>query len=165
MRFYEAVPELLHRAGVERVFAMLGAMNVVFAAEGVRRGHFSLVNTRHEEAAVAAATAYARASGRLGVATVTRGPGFANTLNTLIAAEKSHVPILLIVGESPMPMTRDEYGYSEQQIPQRELSETIGVGFHHVASGAELEETFWAAVHAAWWKGTPQVLSLGNTLN
>lgn len=165
MKFYEAVPELLHRAGVERVFAMLGAMNVVFAAEGVRQGLFSLVNTRHEETAVYAATAYARASGRIGVATVTRGPGFANSLNGLMAAEKCHIPMLLIVGESPMAMGREEYSFSEQQIPQRELSETIGIGFHHVASGAELEETFWNAVRAAWWKGTPQVLSLGNTLN
>ncbi len=165
MKFYEAVPELLHRAGVERVFAMLGAMNVVFAAEGVRQGLFSLVNTRHEETTVHAATAYARASGRIGVATVTRGPGFANAMNGLIAAEKSHIPILLIVGESPMAMGREEYSFSEQQIPQRELAETIGVGFHHVASGAELEEIFWDAVRDAWRKGTPQVLSLGNTLN
>lgn len=165
MKFYEAVPELLRRAEVGHVFALLGAMNVVFAAEGVRRGDFELVNMRHEEAAVAGATAYARSTGRLGVATVTRGPGFANAINAMIGAEKSHVPVMLIVGESPTSTGRDEYSFSEQQIPQRELSEVIGAGFHHVARPEELEDAFWSAVTEAWRFGTPQVLSLSNKLN
>ncbi len=165
MKFYEAVPELLRRAEVGHLFAMLGAMNVVFTAEGFRRGDFELVNVRHEEAAVAGATAYARATGRLGVATVTRGPGFANAINAMIGAEKSHVPVMLIVGESPTTTGRDEYSFSEQQIDQRGLSEVIGAGFHHVAAPEQLEETFWAAVNAAWFNGTPQVLSFANTIN
>src|SRR5688572_11875994 len=137
VRFFEALPELLRRHGVAHVFAMLGGSNVPWAAEGARTGAFEVVRTRHEETSVHAATGYARATGRIGVCTVTRGPGFVNALNGLIAATYSHVPLLVVVGESPSVNTHKEY--TEQQVDQKGLAQVAGFGFTHVSKADQLE--------------------------
>src|SRR6202012_5404044 len=65
----------LRAAGVEEVFALHGghldAFLIACAEHGIR-----LTDTRHEASAGHAAEAYARATGRIGVAAVTAGPGF-----------------------------------------------------------------------------------------
>lgn len=157
MRGFEAIPELLHRAHTEVVFSMLGGTNVPWVAQGVVSGMFKLVKTRHEETSVNAAAGYARATTELGVCTVTRGPGFANSVNGLIAAQKCHIPVLMIVGESPATKQR-----TEQNIDQGGLSAAIGAGFHHVLGPGDLEGAFWNAVKAAHWNGCPQVLSIAD---
>ena len=136
---------------------MLGGSNVPWAAEGARTGAFEVVRTRHEETSVHAATGYARATGRIGVCTVTRGPGFVNALNGLIAATYSHVPLLVVVGESPSVNTHKEY--TEQQVDQKGLAQVAGFGFTHVSKADQLESTFWEALRRAYWNGCPQVIS------
>lgn len=157
MDVHELIPRLLRQHGVDVVFSMLGGTNCTWIATGVQHGHFRLVKTRHEETAVNAAVGYSRASGTIGVASVTRGPGFANSINALIAATKSHVPILLIVGESPPTGNH----FSEQSVDQAGFTRLIGAGFHHVAAPEDLEDTFWAALTDAYTFGRPQVLSTG----
>lgn len=61
-----------------------------------------LVHARHEAAAVYMAEAYARVSGRLGVALVTAGPGFGNALGALYSALMSEAPVVLISGDAPL---------------------------------------------------------------
>src|SRR5262249_36400649 len=78
-------------------------------------------------------------------------------INPLASSVHYHAPLLLIVGESPASKDR-----TTQNLDQRTLSEAIGAGFKHVASGQELEERFWAAIQALRWNGCPQVLSIGD---
>jgi thiamine pyrophosphate-dependent acetolactate synthase large subunit-like protein len=74
---------------------------------------------RHEAAAVAAADAYYRASGRLAVATTTYGPGFTNALTPLTEAAQARIPLVLVTGAAPAePRPWD--------LDQRALSETAG---------------------------------------
>ena len=54
---------------------------------------------RHEQAAAMAADGYARASGKVGVAVVTSGPGFTNALTGLATAYSDSIPIVLISGQ------------------------------------------------------------------
>src|SRR4029453_2657973 len=82
------------------VFGVMGNGNVYFldAAEtlGLR---FSAV--RHEGAAIAAADAYYRASGRLAAGTTTYGPGYTNALTALAEAVHAQIPVVLVTGEAP----------------------------------------------------------------
>jgi len=68
--------------------------------EGLRRHSdrvkFFLVH--HEEAAAFMATAYAKATGKLGVCLATSGPGAIHLLNGLYDAKLDHVPVLAITG-------------------------------------------------------------------
>ena len=61
---------------------------------------------RHEQTAAYAADGYARASGRLGVALVTTGPGAANTLAAVGEAAASHSPVLVIATDVPSALRR-----------------------------------------------------------
>ncbi len=54
---------------------------------------------RHEQAALHAADAYARMSGEVGVAIVTSGPGFTNTITGLATAYSDSIPLVLISGQ------------------------------------------------------------------
>jgi acetolactate synthase-1/2/3 large subunit len=159
---YQAIPELIRRSGVDIVFSMIGETNVPWIGEGVRSGAFRYVRTRHEATAVSAAAGFNRTTGQVGVATVTRGPGFANALNALKAATHDHIPLLLLVAESPATKVKISPFY--QNLDQRAISAALGVGFHHVARGEQLEKTYWAAFRSAQWNGLPQVVSLSDGL-
>ena len=68
----------LEGAGVEMAFGLPGVHNLASGRPWPLR--VRLVGVRHEQTAVYAADGYARASGGLGVAITTTGPGAANTL-------------------------------------------------------------------------------------
>ena len=83
------------------VFALMGNGNAWFLDAVVRRGAMTLTSVRHEAATVAAADAYHRASGGLGVASVTYGPGFTNAITPLAEAVLARIPLVLVVGDRP----------------------------------------------------------------
>ncbi len=56
---------------------------------------------RHEQAAVHAADGYARATGDVGVALVTSGPGATNTVTGLATAYMDSIPLVLFTGQVP----------------------------------------------------------------
>src|SRR4051794_41197474 len=72
----EVIVEQLQRAGVEVCFGLPGVHNLALW-DALRDSPIRLVGVRHEQAAAYAADGYARASGRLGVALTTTGPGAA----------------------------------------------------------------------------------------
>ena len=88
-----AILELLAAHGVDMAFGLPGVHNLAFwSAETPVR----IVGVRHEQACVYAADGYARATGRLGVALTTTGPGAMNALAAFGEAAVSGVPVLLI---------------------------------------------------------------------
>ena len=95
----------LEQAGVEVVFGLPGVHNLA-AWEALRESPIRLVGVRHEQAAVYAADGYARATGRLGVALVTTGPGAANTLGATGEAWASGSPVLVIATDIPTTLRR-----------------------------------------------------------
>ena len=90
----------LEAAGVDVVFGLPGVHNLA-AWEAVRESPIRLVGVRHEQAAVYAADGYARATGRVGVALVTTGPGAANTLGACGEAWASRSPVLVVATDIP----------------------------------------------------------------
>src|SRR5215211_679537 len=95
----------LERAGVEVAFGLPGVHNLALW-EALRESEIRLVGVRHEQAAAYAADGYARASGRLGVALTTTGPGAANTLGAVGEAWASRSPILVIATDIPTTLRR-----------------------------------------------------------
>src|ERR671930_2072536 len=96
----------LDAAGVEVVFGLPGVHNLA-AWEALRESPIRLIGVRHEQAAVYAADGYARASGRLGVALVTTGPGAANTLGACGEAWASRSPVLVVATDVPTSLRGD----------------------------------------------------------
>jgi pyruvate dehydrogenase (quinone)/pyruvate oxidase len=95
----ELMVERLADWGVDTVFGLPGdGINGIM--EGFRRHsdriRFFLVH--HEEAAAFMATAYAKATGKLGVCVATSGPGGLHLMNGLYDAKLDHQPVLAITG-------------------------------------------------------------------
>src|SRR4051794_20002981 len=101
----EGIVAELEAAGVELVFGLPGVHNLALW-EALRESPIRLVGVRHEQAAAYAADGYARATGRLGVALTTTGPGAANTLGAVGEAWASRSPILVIATDIPSALRR-----------------------------------------------------------
>src|SRR5215207_9143290 len=95
----------LEDAGVEVVFGLPGVHNLALW-DALRESPIRLVGVRHEQAAAYAADGYARATGRLGVALTTTGPGAANTLGAVGEAWASRQPVLVIATDIPTHLRR-----------------------------------------------------------
>jgi thiamine pyrophosphate-dependent acetolactate synthase large subunit-like protein len=95
----------LEDAGVEIAFGLPGVHNLPLWRE-LNGSPIRLVGVRHEQTAAYAADGYARASGRLGVALTTTGPGAANTLAAVGEAWASRQPILVIATDIPSSARR-----------------------------------------------------------
>ena len=96
----QRIVELLEANEVELCFGLPGVHNLALW-EALRDSGIRLVGVRHEQAAAYAADGYARASGRLGVALTTTGPGAANTLAAVGEAWASRSPVLVIATDIP----------------------------------------------------------------
>jgi thiamine pyrophosphate-dependent acetolactate synthase large subunit-like protein len=102
----ELIVSLLEDAGVEVCFGLPGVHNLALW-EALRASPIRLVGVRHEQTAAYAADGYARATGRLGVALTTTGPGAANTLGAVGEAWASRSPVLVIATDIPSTLRRD----------------------------------------------------------
>jgi acetolactate synthase-1/2/3 large subunit len=96
----QAVAHALHSLGVEIAFGLPGVHNLAlwpaFTEAGIR-----IVGSRHEQGTVYAADGLARATGGLGVALTTTGPGAANTIGAVGEAWASHSPVVVIATDIP----------------------------------------------------------------
>jgi thiamine pyrophosphate-dependent acetolactate synthase large subunit-like protein len=101
----EALVAALQALQVQVAFGLPGVHNLAawkaFPGSGVR-----LVGVRHEQTAGYAADGYARATGRLGVALTTTGPGAANAVAATGEAWACHSPLLVIATDIPTTARR-----------------------------------------------------------
>src|SRR4051812_38586958 len=96
----DAVVAALEALGVEHVFGIVSVHNLPIVDAIDRSGTIRMVPVRHEQAAVHCADGYARASGRLGVAITSTGPGAANAMGALHEAHHASSRVLMITGQS-----------------------------------------------------------------
>src|SRR3954465_9468736 len=96
----QLVVDLLREHDVEVCFGLPGVHNLALW-EALRDSPIRLVGVRHGQTAAHAAAGSARATGRLGVALTTTGPGAANTLAAVGEAWASRSPVLVIATDIP----------------------------------------------------------------
>lgn len=92
--------ECLKREGVEVIFGYPGAA-ITDILDQLYDSKIQHVLVRHEQAAVHAADAYARASGKVGVVLVTSGPGATNTVTGIASAFMDSSPVVVFTGQVP----------------------------------------------------------------
>ncbi len=95
--------ECLQLEGVDTVFGYPGG-TVINIYDELMNTPIKHVLTRHEQAAVHAADGYARASGKVGVAIATSGPGATNTITGIATAYMDSIPLVVITGQVPTPL-------------------------------------------------------------
>ena len=95
--------ECLQREGVDTVFGYPGG-TVINIYDDLMDSPIKHILTRHEQAAVHAADGYARATGKVGVAIATSGPGATNTITGIATAYMDSIPLVVISGQVPTPL-------------------------------------------------------------
>ncbi|HEX7609984.1 MAG TPA: biosynthetic-type acetolactate synthase large subunit [Solirubrobacteraceae bacterium] len=98
MRAVDAVMECLKAEGVDVVFGLPGGANLptydAFVTGGIRH-----ILVRHEAGGGHAAEGYAKATGKVGVAFATSGPGATNLMTPICDAMMDSVPVVFITGQ------------------------------------------------------------------
>jgi acetolactate synthase-1/2/3 large subunit len=144
----EIVLRCVRAEGVDLVFGYPGGaiMPLYDALEGSGIRH---VLTRHEQGAVFAAEGVARATGKVGVAIATSGPGATNLVTGIADAKMDSVPLVCITGQvrsaligSDAFQETDVFGvtlsltkWSRLVRTIDEIPEVIAEGFHWARSG------------------------------
>lgn len=99
----EIVIRCLNEEKVKFVFGYPGgAVLHIYDAIYKQKG-FKHILVRHEQAAVHAADAFSRATGEVGVALVTSGPGATNAVTGIATAYMDSIPLVVISGQVPVP--------------------------------------------------------------
>lgn len=145
----EILIDALKKEGVDIMFGYPGGTVIPIFDVLYRTNDINFILTRHEQGATHAADGYARATGKVGVALVTSGPGATNTITGIATAQLDSIPIVVISGqvrtdvigsdafqETDMAgLTRSicKHNYLVQKI--EELPHTIKEAFYIARSG------------------------------
>ena len=95
--------ECLLQEDVDTIFGYPGG-TVINIYDDLMDSPVKHILTRHEQAAVHAADGYARATGKVGVAIATSGPGATNTITGIATAYMDSIPMVVITGQVPTPL-------------------------------------------------------------
>ena len=136
------------------------------------------VLVRHEQAAVHAADGYARATGEVGVALVTSGPGLTNAVTGIATAYMDSIPMVIISGQVPTPaigldafqecdtvgITRPIVKHNFLVNSPQEIPSVIKRAFHIARSGRPgpvvVDIPKDISFQKAAWSGYPQKLEM-----
>ena len=153
------VSDMLARAfaaeGCEVLFTLMGDANMYWSEAMSRLPGVQLVHARHEHCAVAMAEGYARATGKVGVASTTCGPGFTQIMTGLTIAARGSVPVVVFAGDSPMAAP-----WYLQQIDMAPLALATGAHYIPVRSIDRVLDNVREAFQIAALEHRPVVLSV-----
>ncbi len=148
MRAADAIVKALEMEGVEHIFGIPGGA-ILEVYDALYDSEIVHILTRHEQAAVHAADGYARATGKVGVAFATSGPGATNTVTGIATAYMDSSPLIVMTGQVPramigndafqeadttgitMPITKHNYLVTDE----RQLLRIIKEAFHIASTG------------------------------
>jgi acetolactate synthase-1/2/3 large subunit len=99
----EILVRCLQAEGVKYLWGYPGGAVLYIYDALYKQDSIEHVLVRHEQAAVHAADGYARATGEVGVALVTSGPGVTNAVTGIATAYMDSIPMVIITGQVPTP--------------------------------------------------------------
>ncbi len=153
----QAIARALRSEGVDTVFVLTGG-HVLPIIDGCVLEGIRIVDVRHEQAAAHAADAYARLTGRLGVAVVTAGPGVTDAVTGVANAWFANSPILLLGGRHP---TREDLRGGLQEMDHPRLLRPVTRWAETARDTGRLPEyVATAARHAFAGRGGPVFLDV-----
>ncbi|MEZ5819034.1 MAG: thiamine pyrophosphate-binding protein [Hyphomicrobiaceae bacterium] len=141
--------------GVDTLFTLMGDANMYWSTAMAERPGMRVIHARHESCAVSMADGYARATGKVGVASTTCGPGFTQIMTSLVMAAKSNTPLVVFAGDSPIAAA-----WYLQQIDMGPLTLGTGAAYVPVRHIDRLLDNVREAFQIAQVERRPVVLSV-----
>src|SRR5260370_34385532 len=105
-RVSDVLAQAFAAEGVDTLFTLMGDANMYWSASMADNHKVRLIHARHEHCCVAMADAYARATGKVGVGSVTCGPGYTEIMTALAMAARGHAPLEVVAGQAPLGASR-----------------------------------------------------------
>ena len=145
----EILVKALQAEGVQYIWGYPGGAVLYIYDALYKQDTMQHVLVRHEQAAVHAADGYARATGDVGVALVTSGPGVTNAITGIATAYMDSIPMVIITGQVPtaaigldafqecdtVGITRPIVKHNFLVKDPRDLALTLKKAFHIARSG------------------------------
>lgn len=154
MKTYDVVAAAIEAQESGHCFALLGDGNMHFAGALAHLG-VPFTYARHEHCAVSMAMAYARVTGRPGLATVTCGPGLTQVMTGLTAAVRARIPLVLFVGESPL-----KNSWYNQEIDQAPFVTACGAEYVRILHKPRITQQIQDAFARTQITGIPVVIGM-----
>jgi len=155
MKVYDAVASAFVKEGATTVFGLLGDGQLTWWSSMVKHPGVRMIDAREEGAGLAMAEGYARASGKVGVCSVTHGPGLARCSLSLIAAARSRTPIVVHTATTSWNDERET-----QHLNQDRFVAASECGYIEVMKPDYAEEAVRQAFYRARRESRPIVLSI-----
>ncbi len=134
---YAALREL----NVQHVFGIVSVHNIPIYDAILRHGGIQTIDMRHEQGALHAADGYARATGRLGVAITSTGPGACNAVPGLYEAQFASSPVLMLTGQVDTPYLGKGKGFLHEAERQLDMLRCVTRSAERVRHAADISET------------------------
>ena len=99
---YEALAQAFAAEGVDTHFTLMGDGNMHWVSAMQQLPGMVTFSARHEHCAAAMAMGYHLATGKVGIASVTCGPGFTQIMTALTTAARGRIPLVVFAGEAPI---------------------------------------------------------------
>lgn len=93
--------KMIKEEGIDTIFGYPGGAVIDIYDALAKQNDLKHILVRHEQGAVHAADAYARANKSVGVALVTSGPGATNTVTGIASAHSDSIPVVVFTGQVP----------------------------------------------------------------
>ena len=155
MKVYDAVASAFVKEGATTVFGLLGDGQLTWWSSMVKHPGVRMIDAREEGSGLAMAEGYARASGKVGVCSVTHGPGLARCSLSLIAAARSRTPIVVHTATTSWNDERET-----QYLNQDRFVAASECGYIEVMKPDYAEEAVRQAFYRARRESRPIVLSI-----
>jgi len=152
---YEALAEAFAAEGVDTHFTLMGDGNMHWAAAMKNLDGMATLAVRHEHCACAMAMGYHLASGKVGVASVTCGPGFTQIATALTVASRGRIPLVVFAGEAPINAR-----WYNQAFDQPPLAAATGAHYISAHSPQRMYQYVREAFYVARHERKPVVLAV-----
>lgn len=152
---HQSIAQAVRDHGIDTIFGLVGDANLFMANHFVIGCGGKMVPAAHEGGTVLMAQGYAQVTGKVGVATVTQGPGLTNCFTALREGVVARSPIVLLCGDTPVTAP-----FHPQNIDQREVVKATGAGFEQVKAPATAARDVATAFYRARKERRPVVLNI-----
>jgi len=152
---YQSIARSVMDHGIETMFGLMGDANLFAVDHYVRSCGGNFIPVAYEGSSLLMAQAYSHVTGKIGVATVTHGPGFTNCTTALAEGARGNIPMVLLAGDTSVLDRRNL-----QAIDQREFVKATGSGFEQMRSPETASKDIANAFYRARVERRPIVLNM-----
>jgi acetolactate synthase I/II/III large subunit len=153
MKVYEAMANAFIKEGTTTLFGLLGDGQMTWWSAIAAYPQLKIIDVRDEGCAVTMAEGYAMATGKVGVASATQGPGLARMTTALIVAARSHTPVVVYTSKTSL-----NNEHVVQHMNQDALVSATGAGYIEVLKPSYAEDAVRDAFYRARRESRPIVL-------